>query len=202
METKINAVYIRVSSEKQSSEMQIHPIVEFLKSKRITDIKIYQDDAESGAKVSRPALNMLLNDIKQGKVGTLTVYRIDRLFRSLSHLLELFTLFKEHSITFMSTTDNMDTTTDQGMLILHISGAFAEFERKLIAQRTKDGLANAVLKGSKLGAPTTIGREKKREVYMAKQHNLSFREIARRTGLSYSSVRRILSNPNLEQEVL
>ncbi len=180
------AVYVRVSTEKQSCEMQLQAIKQFLQLKGITNVQVYQDVGESGSKESRPAFNTLLNDIKQGKVETLCIYKLDRLFRSLSHLLEYIKLFGKHGVKFISVQENIDLTTPQGMLMVHMLGAFAEFERSIIIERTKSGVATARQRGKKLGAPITIPIEVKTKVLELRQNGLSYRQIGLECGMATS----------------
>ena len=190
---KINAVYMRVSTEKQSCDMQLHSIKTFLENKSITDFQIYQDDDISGSTTSRAALNKLVFDIKRGAIETLTIYKLDRLCRSLSHLLELFELFKEHSVKLVSISDNIDLATPQGVFMLQIMGAVAEFERGIIKQRVIAGLANAKAKGIQLGAAPTIPKETRQKAIELRKEGLSYSQIAKMCSLARSTTYKIIT---------
>lgn len=112
--------------------------------------KIYSDKV-SGKKVKRPQLDALLDDLQAGDV--VVIQKLDRLGRSLSHLIELVKTFDAKGVDFISLTDNFNTTTSQGRLIFNIMGSIAEFERDLISERTKNGLAYVKSQGRVLGRP-------------------------------------------------
>jgi DNA invertase Pin-like site-specific DNA recombinase len=119
--------------------------------------KIFTDIA-SGAKSERKGLEEALNYVRKG--DTLVVWRLDRLGRSLPHLITTMTDLEERGIGFKSLTENIDTTTSGGKLIFHIFGALAEFERNLIRERTQAGLAAARARGRKGGRPKALtGRQ-------------------------------------------
>lgn len=196
METKINAVYLRVSTENQSIEMQLHAIKQFLQIKGITNYQIYQDEGESGSKTSRPALNKLLNDVNQGKVELLCVYKLDRLFRSLSHLISTLKHLSDKNVLFVSVTESMDLSTAHGRLMMQLIGAFAEFERNLVSQRTKAGLAHARANGVKFGAPEKISLETRVKVLDLRQAGLSYNRIAKECSISNCMAHRIVKKNN------
>ena len=124
--------YARVSTHEQNLSLQKDAL------KKSGCNKIFSDKI-SGAKSERPGLQKALNYMRKGDI--LVVWRLDRLGRSLKHLLEIITLLEERGIGFSSLQESIDTTTSGGRLIFHIFGALAEFERNLIRERTKAGLA-------------------------------------------------------------
>jgi DNA invertase Pin-like site-specific DNA recombinase len=115
--------------------------------------------SRSLAKASRPGLEEALSDLRTG--DTLVVWRLDRLCRSLPHLIETVTALAERGIGFQSLTEQIDTTTSGGKLIFHVFGALAEFERNLIRERTQAGLAAARARGRKGGRPKKLADPKK-----------------------------------------
>lgn len=137
--------YARVSTIDQNLDLQIDAL------KQAGCDKIFQDEGVSGAKASRPGLEKLLKRLKQGDV--LIVWKLDRLGRSLSHLIDLISHFEDRGVGFTSLSDGIDTTTPIGKLFFHISGAFGEYERNLISERTKAGMAAAKARGVRLGRP-------------------------------------------------
>jgi DNA invertase Pin-like site-specific DNA recombinase len=192
---KINAVYVRVSTEKQSCEMQLHAIKQFLSFKGITNYKIYQDEGESGTKSSRPALNALKNDIKQGAIQSLCVYKLDRLFRSLVDLITQIKTFQEYGVIFMSVQDNLDLSTPQGVLMMQIIGAFSEFERNILSQRTKAGLQAAKARGKRLGTPPSISKEViNKVVYLYNNTCYGVPEIANECRIGVSTTYKIIKD--------
>jgi DNA invertase Pin-like site-specific DNA recombinase len=120
--------------------------------------KIFTDTI-SGAKAERPGLDKALQYIRPG--DTLVVWRLDRLGRSLPHLIATITALQEKQIGFKSITENIDTTTSGGKLIFHIFGALAEFERDIIKERTQAGLLAARARGRTGGRPKVLARNKK-----------------------------------------
>jgi len=136
------AIYARVSTEEQDAYKQVEALKEYCKRMNYEVYKVYQD-VYSGLKVQRPAFNKLMTDMRLYKFNCVAVTKLDRMGRSLQHLLSLFEEFKNKGINFIATTQNIDTTTAAGRLQLQIMGAFAEFERNIISERTKEGLKRA-----------------------------------------------------------
>ena len=147
------ALYIRNSTteERQNPQTQINPLVEKCKREG-WEYEIFQEFA-SGAKESRPELDKMLQKVRDREFNAVMVWRLDRLGRSLKHLLQLIEEFKNKDVKFISLTEGFDTTTPQGELFFSIAGAFAQFERKLIQERINAGLARAKLEGKSFGRP-------------------------------------------------
>lgn len=139
MTKRIAAVYCRVSTDMQNPKIQEEIIKRYVENQDMKIFKVYTD-IYSGAVAQRPNFNILLEDMRQFKFNTVVVTKLDRMGRSLKHLLSLFEEFKLKNIDFIAVQQNIDTTTSVGRLQLQILGAFAEFERNLISERTKDGL--------------------------------------------------------------
>src|SRR3712207_3787565 len=144
--------YARVSTTDQTLALQQDAL-----NKAGCD-KIFTDTI-SGTKAERPGLEKALSFIRPG--DTLVVWRLDRLGRSLKHLIETITTLHDKQIGFKSLTENIDTTTSDGKLIFHIFGALAEFERDIIKERTKAGLLAARTRGRTGGRPATLTSKKK-----------------------------------------
>ena len=111
-------------------------------------------DQVSGASAKRPKLDKLLSSLQAGDV--LTVWRLDRLGRSLPHLIEVVRNLEAKGAHFQSLSEGIDTTTAQGRLTFHLMGALAEFERSLIVERTQAGLASARKRGVRIGRPPAL----------------------------------------------
>ena len=148
--------YCRVSTNDQNLDSQI----DLLKKAGCT--KIFKDIV-SGSKAERVGLAEMIDYVREGDI--VVVYRLDRLARGLIDLLELMEKFKNKNIGFRSISENLDTTTPTGKLMFHITGAFAEFERNIIRERTRAGLESARARGRKGGRPSLITPEK---IQMAK----------------------------------
>src|SRR2546430_9711307 len=146
--------YARVSTQDQTLHLQNDAL------EKIGCTKIFTDTA-SGAKAERKGLEEALNYVREG--DTLVVWRLDRLGRSLKHLIETITKLNNRKIGFKSIQENIDTTTSGGKLIFHIFGALAEFERDIIKERTQAGLQAARARGRLGGRPkvTTLNTPKK-----------------------------------------
>jgi len=136
------AIYSRVSTEDQDATKQQAALIEYCERMGYS-IRGSYVDVISGKTESRPQFNQLLYDMRHYKFNCVMVTKLDRLGRSLSHLLSLFDEFKKKGVNFIATTQNIDTTTAGGKLLFQIMGAFAEFERNIISERTKEGLRNA-----------------------------------------------------------
>jgi DNA invertase Pin-like site-specific DNA recombinase len=144
--------YARVSTHEQTLNLQKDALEKAGCSKIFTD-------TISGATTERPGLEKALAFIRPG--DTLVVWRLDRLGRSLKHLIETITTLHDRQIGFKSITENIDTTTSGGKLIFHIFGALAEFERDIIKERTQAGLLAARTRGKTGGRPKALETEHK-----------------------------------------
>lgn len=147
------AIYVRVSTidKGQTLEQQEVPLMEYCK-KENWEFEVFKDFA-SGSKESRPSLDLMMQKLRDKEFNAVMIYRLDRLGRSLRHLLQLIEEFKNKNIRFIVFTQNIDTSTAQGMFFLQILGAAAEFERQLIRERIKDKLAYLKSTGKLLGRP-------------------------------------------------
>ena len=176
--------YARVSTQDQSTGMQIDAL------KAAGCDKIFTDKA-SGASANRPELEAALNSLRDGDV--LVVWRLDRLGRSLKHLVAVVADLEKMGIGFRSLNESIDTTTAQGKLIFHIFAALAEFERDLIRERTKSGLAAARARGRKGGRKPSLSPKKiqvARQMYA--QGDSTVAEIAKVLGVSRATIYRHL----------
>jgi DNA invertase Pin-like site-specific DNA recombinase len=150
--------YARVSTHDQTLALQ-HDALE-----KSGCEKLFTETA-SGAKAERKGLEEALSYLREG--DTLVVWRLDRLGRSLKHLIETLTALNDRKIGFKSLTENIDTTTSGGKLIFHIFGALAEFERDIIRERTQAGLTAARARGRKGGRPKARALNTSKKVAMA-----------------------------------
>lgn len=124
-------------------------------------------DTISGMKDRRPGLEQALSHLREG--DTLVVWRLDRLGRSLKHLIETIQDLERRGVGLKSLTESIDTTTSGGKLIFHIFGSLAEFERALIVERTQAGLAAARARGRKGGRPRGTIRQDPKKLALAQQ---------------------------------
>ncbi len=176
--------YARISTDDQSPDLQLDALAQ------VGCLKVFVDRA-SGANDQRPELHRLLDQLRPG--DTLVVWRLDRLGRNLKHLIETVTSLEERKVSFQSLTEGIDTRSPGGRLIFHVLGSIAEFERDLISERTRAGLAAARARGRRGGRPTVLTPAKisvAREMYQSKKHTLA--EIASTLGVSRATVYRAL----------
>lgn len=154
--------------------------------------RIFTDTA-SGAKAERIGLADAVAYAREGDV--LVVWRLDRLGRSLKHLIETITSLNEQGIGFKSITESIDTTTSGGKLIFHIFGALAEFERDIIRERTQAGLTAARARGRKGGRPRVLTPKKAQmaqALYNDKTNTIN--DICRTLNISRATLYRYLSS--------
>jgi site-specific DNA recombinase len=117
----------------------------------------YDDGGLSGASLDRPALQLLLTQVKQGRVDVIVVYKVDRLTRSLADFAKLVEAFDAHEVSFVSVTQSFNTTSSMGRLTLNVLLSFAQFEREVIGERVRDKIAASKRKGIWVGGPIPLG---------------------------------------------
>ena len=144
--------YARVSTNDQDTQLQIDALT-------VAGCERIYQEKQSGAKQDRPELQQCLKSLRAEDI--LIVWKLDRLGRSLHHLIEVIKVLENRQIGFQSLTENIDTTNPTGKLIFHIFGSLAEFERGLIRERVKAGLAVAKNKGTKFGRPEALNDKDK-----------------------------------------
>lgn len=148
--------YARVSTQDQSLDLQTDALKE-------AGCKRLFSDKASGSKAERPGLEEALAFARDNQGDTLVVWKLDRLGRSLPHLIEAVKKLDERGIGFKSLKENIDTTTSTGKLVFHVFAALAEFERDVIRERTKAGLAAARARGRKGGRKKSLDEAKRRQ---------------------------------------
>ena len=140
--SRICAIYCRVSTTEQHPEKQAELLKTFSSQQNLKVYKIYTD-VTTGRKDTRPQLNQMLIDMRQGFFDCILCYKIDRLGRSAKHLLTICEELNNKNVQLIFTSQNIDTKTAIGKMFFTILGAVAEFEAELISERTKMGLKNA-----------------------------------------------------------
>lgn len=156
------AIYARVSSNDQQIDTQLIPLRDYCRRVNYEVIDEYVDDGFSGKDDKRPAFERLIADLRVGKAEGVVCYKLDRIGRSLQHLLNLFEEFSNRNISFVSLSQNIDTTTPEGRMFLKMLMVLSEYERELIVARTKDGLSRALRQGKTLGRPKGSKDKKRR----------------------------------------
>ena len=175
--------YMRVSSEsdRQNTDLQRDALL----AAGVDERNLFEDKA-SGAKDDRPGLTKALEFVKAG--DCLVVWKLDRLGRSLSHLLTIVTDLKEKGVAFRSLTEQMDTTTPHGELLFQLFGALAQYERALIQERVKAGINAAKLRGRHSGRPRALDDEKLKAVIAALESGTSKAAVCRTFGIPRSTL--------------
>ena len=163
--------YARVSTAEQDTALQTDAL-------RKAGCERIFEDMLSGVKAERPGLTSALEFLRDGDV--LAVWRLDRLGRSLPHLIEVIAGLEARGVGFRSLTESIDTTTSGGRLIFHVFGALGQFERDLIRDRTKAGLAAAAARGRKGGRKPVITADKLQRAREHIANGLNVREAAAR----------------------
>ncbi len=182
------AIYVRVSTQDQSLDLQRTELLAFAKARGWKVTKIY-DDKATGTNDNRPKLKELMRAAHAREVDVILIWKLDRLFRSIKGLVTSIQDFEALGIAFVSLKDQIDLSTPSGRLMVHMLGAFAEFEAALIKERVVAGLREAKRKGVRLGRPSTINRIK---VLDLKARGMSYSQIAEILDCSKAGVFRTL----------
>jgi len=177
--------YARVSTQDQNLDLQLDAL------DRAGCEKVFTDTA-SGAKAARPGLDQALSFARPG--DTLVVWKLDRLGRSLRHLIDTIHALSERGVGFKSLQESIDTTTSGGKLVFHVFGALAEFERDLIRERTNAGLKAARARGRKGGRPKALNeRQRQQARTLIKDTSHSIADICKTLKISRSTLYRYAS---------
>ena len=182
------AIYARVSTDRQTTDSQLHELRDFVRRAKWKVYREYIDNGYSGKNTQRPAYAEMLADARQRRFDLLVVWKLDRLSRSLKDLITTLDELGHLGIDFVSYDNQLDTSSPSGKLVFNIISAVAEFERDIVRERVRSGLANARLKGKKLGRPQILKSDQKKIIEL-KNHGLSNRAIGRQLSISESTVR-------------
>lgn len=177
--------YARVSTQEQNLELQTRAL------RQAGCARILFDTGVSGMASRRPALSKVMKVLQSGDV--LVTWRLDRLGRSLSHLITLIAGLERRGIAFRSLCEAIDTSTAPGRLMFHVLGALAEFERALIIERTMAGLATARAQGKALGRPCKLSAEQVERAVRETRLQRPLSDIAISLSISKSTLRRALA---------
>jgi DNA invertase Pin-like site-specific DNA recombinase len=173
------ALYARVSTlNGQNPEMQLAELRQYAQARGWMVYSEYVDLGVSGSKDSRPELNKMMADAHARKFDGIAVWKLDRLGRSLKHLVTTIDDLQAYSVSFVSLRDNLDLSTPAGRLMLHIIGAMAEFEKSLIQERVVAGIEAARRRGVRMGRPKRYVSGMK--VRAMREQGVPWRAIAKR----------------------
>lgn len=189
------ALYARVSTrDKQNVGLQSHELLAYCQRRGWVVAGEYLEVGISGARDRRPRLDCLMADCRQRRVDVVVVWRFDRFARSVRHLVDALEEFRALGIEFVSLHENVDTTTPIGRFSFHIFAALAEFERELIRERVRAGIAAARARGTRSGKP--IGRPRAAvdasAVARLRAQGRSWRSIATELGVGVPTLFRAL----------
>ncbi len=188
------AIYVRVSTDKQTVENQIRELRQIAERRGWEVIETYQDAGISGAKGrnGRPGLDRMLKDAQRRHFDVVMAWAIDRLGRSLIDLLGTIQALEACGVDLYLDQQAIDTTTPAGKLMFQVTGAFAEFERSIIRQRVHAGLKRAVEQGKTLGRPRINAALEKR-IQAQLRGGKGILKVARECGVGTGTVQRIAS---------
>jgi len=190
MNSKTVAIYVRCSTHHQDIDLQQEQLTDFAQRRGWRIHHVYADHGVSGGKDSRPALDQLMADARRQAFDVVAVWRFDRFGRSTAHLVNALNEFNELGIDFVSLNEAVDTSTASGRVLFSVIAAMAEFERALIQERVKAGVARAQASGVRFGRPHK-GFDVARAIEMRKD-GASYREIAKTMGVSHVTVYKAL----------
>ncbi len=154
LEQDFNSLDAQYDASQTYIRSQVHAGWTLVRSK-------YDDGGFSGGNTDRPALQRLLDDLRAGKVDIIVVYKVDRLTRSLADFAKLVELFDQHGVSFVSVTQQFNTTTSMGRLTLNVLLSFAQFEREVTSERIRDKIAASKRKGLWVGGIAPLGYDTK-----------------------------------------
>jgi DNA invertase Pin-like site-specific DNA recombinase len=185
------ALYARVSTDEQSPDLQVEELRRLAEQRGWRVVDEYVDRGVSGVKESRPALDALLADAQAGKLDLVAVWKLDRLGRSLQHLLRTLDCLTGWGVQFASARDSgIDTTSPSGRLMLHMLAAFAQFERDLLRERVIAGVRRAQAQGKHCGRKPVAIDLRPAVAMLDRGHGI--KTTARSLGVSVSTLRRRL----------
>jgi DNA invertase Pin-like site-specific DNA recombinase len=185
------ALYARCSTSDQSVDLQLDSLRDYATARSFEVMDEYLDEGVSGAKARRPALDRLLEDAHRRQFDAVLVWKLDRLGRSLSHLIRVVDQLGSLGVDLVSLGDpGLDTTGPSGRLLFHVMGAVAEFERDLIRERVRAGMQAAKKRGRRIGRPKTV--LPRAELVSLTEQGLSNSAIARRLNVSRPTLLREL----------
>jgi DNA invertase Pin-like site-specific DNA recombinase len=188
------AIYTRVSTLDQSDEGQERELLEFAERRGWAVAEVYKDKI-SGLKNRRPELDRLMADAKKARFTHVIVWRIDRLGRSVRHLLEVLEAFKALDIKFVSLNEAIDTSTPAGLMVFTVLAAVAALERSILVERVRMGIQNAKRRGVQLGRPALrkFGEDEASKIQQERSQGATFRELAKAHGTSVWTVHTLCS---------
>jgi len=186
------AIYARVSTREQSTEAQVVQLTAYCQARGWAEVAIFRDDGISGVRDNRPELDRLRQRMAAGEFEAVVVSKMDRLGRSLGMILRFWDEADAAGARVIVIDQGIDTSTPSGRLQRNMLAALAEFERELILERTRAGIARARALGKKFGAPRRIPESTAREIVARRARGESLRGISQRLNVKLGAVRSVL----------
>lgn len=183
------AAYIRVSSTEQKTDLQRLELDGYIKARGWDDVTFYEEKL-TGTNTNRPEFKRLMSDARSRSIDIVVVWKLDRFARSLRDLINNLQELTNCGVEFISLKDQIDMTSSMGRLMLHIIGAFGEFEASLIKDRCRAGILAAREKGIRLGRPPEVDVEQVRRL---RSNGMPLSQIAKQVGCSKTAVHKSLS---------
>lgn len=193
------ALYARCSTLDQTPALQLDALRDYARHRDFQIVSEYVDEGFSGSVRSRPQLDRMLVGAHRRDFDAVVVWKLDRLGRSLGHLIRMVEDLGSLGVDLVSLNDpGLDTTAPSGRLIFHIMGAIAEFERELIRERTRAGIAAARRRGKRIGRPRVHVPVNRALLMLSEGRSIA--EVARRLRVSRTSLYRALSKSAEDRE--
>ena len=186
-------LYLRVSTSDQTVLNQRIELEKYCQLNNLEIYKVYQDEGISGSKTSRPALDLMLQDMRNKSFDCIVVWKFDRLGRSTAHLLQVLEEMKNKNITLIATSQNIDTSNPMGKFFFTILSGFAEMERELIRERIKLGLERRRKQG------LAVGRQKGAKDKSKRKRLGYFQREARNKKSKFKQTTPLKNNISLEE---
>lgn len=186
------AIYARVSTKEQTIETQVVQLNAYCQSRGWSDVAVFRDDGISGIRDNRPELDKLRQRMLHGEFESVVVSKMDRLGRSLGMILRFWDQADASGVRVIVLDQGIDTSTSAGRLQRNMLAALAEFERELILERTRAGIARARARGKKFGAPRRISEAVAKEVGERRAQGESLRMISQCMNIKLGGVRSVL----------
>ena len=187
-------IYTRVSTEKQTTDSQLASLREYCARDDWQHVQVITDTISGTLKISRKGLDHLMKAVRAGKIDVVLCYNLDRLGRSLSHLVQLLGEFAAHKVALIVPGQGINTSSSNpaSTLLLNMLGAIAQFEHSIVVERVNAGLAAARRRGIKLGRPGTLGVHREAVAKLRAQGRTG-RAIAQELGIPSSSVFKLIA---------
>ena len=188
------AIYVRVSTNEQTTENQVRELAEWADRAGHDVVKIYDDNGISGAKGReyRKEFDKLLRGAVRREFDLVAAWSVDRLGRSLQDLIGFLQELHESGVDLYLHQQALDTTTPSGRAMFQMMGVFAEFERSMISERVKSGLARARSNGKTLGRPK-IATSRERQILKLRSQGMGILKIGKELGVGTSTIQRVIS---------